>query len=147
MVEGALKKSLKKKDGKIKIKGGRKMINKHYRHGDILLIKIDELPENIRFKTKRDKIILEGEVTGHAHRLKGNAKILEDAERIINPPPTGFPPVRNIPIKSQVIGYAVVKEPTELIHEEHNTITLPVGTYEIRRQREYDSDYIKFVED
>ena len=122
-------------------------MNKHYRHGDILLIKIDRLPKNIKFKTKKDKVILKGEVTGHAHTLRGNAKILEKAERIINPSPTGSLPVRNLPMRSQVIGYAVVKEPTELIHEEHNTITLPVGTYEIKRQREYDSDYIKFVED
>jgi len=122
-------------------------MNKHYRHGDILLIKIDKLPENMKFKTKKNKVILRGEVTGHAHRLRGNAKILEKAERIINPSPTGSLPVRNIPMKSQIIGYAVVKEPTELIHEEHNTITLPVGTYEIRRQREYDAEYIRFVED
>lgn len=129
------------------------MINKHYRHGDILLIKIDELPENIKFKTKRSKIILEGEVTGHAHRLKGNAKILEVAERIANDPHGVWDGQRlvantiRVEAKSQVIGYAVVKGPTGLIHEEHDTITLPVGTYEIRRQREYDTDYIRFVED
>ncbi len=122
-------------------------MDKHYRHGDILLIKIDKLPDSIKFKTKKSKVILKGEVTGHAHKLKGNAKILEEAERIINPSPTGSLPVRNIPMKRQIIGYALVKEPTELIHEEHNTITLPIGTYEIRRQREYDTEYIRFVED
>lgn len=122
-------------------------MNKQYRHGDILLIRIEELPKSKKFKTKKGKVILEGEVTGHAHRLKGNAKILEKAERIINPSPTGSLPVRNIPMRSQIIGYAVVKEPTELIHEEHNTITIPAGIYEIRRQREYDADYIRFVED
>lgn len=122
-------------------------MDKHYRHGDILLIKIDKLPDSIKFKTKKNKVILKGEVTGHAHRLKGNSKILEEAERIINPSPTVSLPVRNIPMKRQIIGYAVVKEPTELIHEEHNAITLPIGTYEIRRQREYDTEYIRFVED
>ena len=128
-------------------------MNKHYRHGDILLIKIDKLPEDIKFKAKKGKIILKGEVTGHAHRLKGNAKILEVAERIANNPIgvwDGQMLVVNtvtVEPKSQVIGYAVVKEPTELIHEEHNTITLPIGTYEIRRQREYDTEYIRFVED
>ena len=89
-------------------------MDKHYRHGDILLIKIDKLPDSIKFKTKKNKVILKGEVTGHAHRLKGNAKILEEAERIINPSPTASLPVRNIPMKRQIIGYAVVKEPTEL---------------------------------
>jgi len=136
-------------------------MNKHYRHGDILLIKIDKLPENIRFKTKKSKVILKGEVTEHAHRLGGNAKILEVAEKIANRPlPPRIRDGRVLPYAGpitqkllslladkQVIGYAVVKEPTELTHEEHNTITLPVGTYEIKRQREYDADYIRFVED
>jgi len=142
-------------------------MNKHYRHGDILLIKIDELPKNIKFKTKRDKIILKGEVTGHAHRLEGNAKILEVAEEIANRTgwlknsfvrigkstdengqisiSTSGPFISNP--RTQVIGYAVVKEPTELIHEEHNTITIPAGVYEIKRQREYDADFIRYVED
>ena len=128
-------------------------MNKHYRHGDILLIKIDKLPENIRFKTKKSKLILKGEVTGHAHRLEGDTKILEVAERIANDPYGVWDGQRlvantiRVEPKSQVIGYAVVKGPTELIHEEHDAITLPVGTYEIRRQREYDTVYIRFVED
>ena len=39
-------------------------MNKQYRHGDILLIKIDKLPENIKFKTKKSKVILKGGI-GH----------------------------------------------------------------------------------
>lgn len=134
-------------------------MNKHYRHGDILLIKIDKLPENIKFKTRKDKVILEGEVTGHAHRLKGNAKILEVAEKIAN----GFFTDSKMTWdgnnlighiggfvarpKSQVIGYAVVDAPAELTHEEHSTINIPAGIYEIRRQRECDEEQIRFVED
>ena len=131
-------------------------MGKHYRHGDILLIKIDKLPENIKFKTRRSNIILKGEVTGHAHRLKGNAKILEVAERIANPGfklanrieiTTGPIPIPINQVRTQTIGYAVVDSTAELTHEEHNTITIPAGIYQIRRQREYDSDYIRFVED
>ena len=128
------------------------MIDKHYRPGDILFIKIDKLPD-IKLKKKKGNIILKGELSGHAHRLRGNAKILEVAERIANDPYRVWDGQRlvantiRIEPKSQVIGYAVVKEPTELIHEEHPTITLPIGTYEIRRQREYDTEYIRFVED
>ena len=59
-------------------------MSKMYRHGDVLLIKIDKLPDNAKFKVKKGNIILEGEVTGHAHRLKGEAKILEVAEKIVN---------------------------------------------------------------
>lgn len=121
-------------------------MTKQYRPGDILFIKIDKLPD-IKLKKRKGNIILKGELSGHAHRLEGNVKILEKAEEIINPSPTGSLPVRNIPMKSQVIGYAIVDAPAELTHEEHPTITIPAGIYEMRRQREYDADYIKFVED
>jgi len=130
------------------------MIDKHYRPGDILFIKIDKLPD-INLKKKRGNIILKGELSGHAHRLRGNAKILEVAERIANNPYgvwdgqrfVANSPIRRVEPKSQVIGYAVVDAPAELTHEEHPTITIPPGKYEIRRQREYDADYIRFVED
>jgi len=131
-------------------------MDKHYRQGDVLLIKIDELPP-LTFKEKKDKLILEGEVTGHAHKLEGNVKILEVAERIAN---TTFDNSRMInwdrdtltahfasEPNSQVIGYAVVDAPAELTHEEHKTITIPAGIYQIRRQREYDEEQIRFVED
>lgn len=142
-------------------------MNKQYRHGDILLIKINELPKDIKFKNKKNKVILKGEVTGHTHRLEGNAKILEVAEEIANRTgwlknsymqirknmdengqvsfSTSGPFISNP--RTEVIGYAIVKEPTELIHEEHNTITIPAGIYQIRRQREYDEEQIRFVED
>lgn len=133
-------------------------MNKQYRPGDILFIKIDKLPD-IKLKERKDNIILRGELSGHAHRLEGNAKILEVAEKIAN----GFFTDSRITRdgnnlvahiggyvskpKSQVIGYAVVDAPAELTHEEHPTIIIPAGIYEIRRQREYDTDYIRFVED
>ena len=133
-------------------------MDKHYRQGDVLFIKIDELPP-LEFKTKKDKVVLEGEITGHAHKLEGEAKILEVAEEIANAP-FGGPRVtwnRNTLTaqmdtfasgpKSQVIGYAVVDAPAELTHEEHNTITIPPGKYQIRRQREYNEKEIRFVED
>jgi len=138
-------------------------MDKHYRQGDVLLIKIDELPP-LKFETKKDKVILEGEVTGHAHKLEGKAKILEVAEGIANASFGGpritwngntltahlettrldtSPIVQN----SQVIGYAVVDAPAELTHEEHKPITIPAGIYQIRRQREYDEKEIRFVQD
>lgn len=129
-------------------------MDKHYRQGDVLFIRIDELPP-LTFKVKEDKVILEGEVTGHAHKIKGDAKILEVAERIANGPrmtwngdtlTTSLEPFVQNP-RSQVIGYAVVDAPAELTHEEHNTITIPAGIYQIRRQREYDEKEIRFVED
>jgi len=133
-------------------------MDKHYRQGDVLFIRIDELPP-LRFKTKKGKVVLEGEVTGHAHKLEGEAKILEVAERIANPFSNGLRMSRegkNVLTairafasepRSQVIGYAVVDAPAELTHEEHKTITIPPGKYQVRRQREYDEEQIRFVED
>jgi len=133
-------------------------MDKHYRQGDVLFIKIDELPP-LSLKEKKSKVVLEGEVTGHAHKLEGKAKILEVAERIANP---SFSSPRIVwdreglmahlgdfvsGPRSQVIGYAVVDSPAELTHEEHKTITIPPGKYQIRRQREYDEEQIRFVED
>ena len=104
-----------------------------YRHGDVLLIKIKELP-NVKMKEKKSDILVEGEVTGHAHRIKGNAKIWEVAEEISNND-TG------------IIGYTVAEKGTSIVHEEHKEIKLPVGIYEVRRQREYDEKHIRFVQD
>lgn len=132
-------------------------MDKHYRQGDVLFIKIDELPP-LKFKTKKGKVILKGEVTGHAHKIKGDAKILEVAGRIANfstrinrMQPTFSILEANSPTltteNSQVIGYAVVDAPAELTHEEHKPITIPAGIYQIRRQKEYDEKEIRFVED
>lgn len=134
-------------------------MRKQYRPGDILFIKIDKLP-NIKLKERKGNIILKGELSGHAHRLEGKAKILEEAEKIAI---GGFFRDSTISLdrnevvvhmgtfaaepKSQVIGYAVVDAPAELTHEEHPTIIIPAGIYEIRRQREYDEEQIRFVED
>ena len=118
-------------------------MDKHYRQGDILLIKISVLPP-LTFKEKKDKVILEGEVAGHAHKLEGGAKVLEVAEEIANAFGLGtFGPRPN----SQVIGYAVVDAPAELTHDDHPTITIPPGEYQIRRQKEYDEKEARFVED
>jgi len=105
---------------------------KMYRHGDVLLIKVDKLPKNIKFVEKTNNVILEGEVTGHAHKNKANIRWAINGEDVE---------------EKGIIGYAVVDGKTDLVHEEHNTITLPTGIYQIRRQREYDEKAIRFVQD
>lgn len=84
-----------------------------YRHGDLLLIKVEEVPQGA--KRTRGKILAEGEATGHAHRLEGPGTLyLKDGQLTL----------RNT-------------KPTAVVHEEHARIDLPPGTYEVRRQREY----------
>lgn len=89
------------------------MKNVMYRHGDILICKVYSIPADA--KTRNTNIILEGEVTSHFHRLHGGV-ILEKDDAV----------------------YLRVVEDGKVTHEEHNTIALPVGDYQIIRQREWN---------
>lgn len=86
-----------------------------YRHGDLLIVR---MTEEINKEHKReDKVLAEGEVTGHHHRLQGNATIYG---------------------KQDGIQYVEIVDPTKLVHEEHATIDLMPGNYKVFRQREYN---------
>lgn len=86
-----------------------------YRHGDLLIIPTDDIK---RTDPRSDNILASGEVTGHHHKLLGNANIFGKKEGSIQ--------------------YVEVIDPTTLTHEEHATINLTPGTYKVLRQREYD---------
>ena len=83
------------------------------RHGDVLIESISDIPEDV--KGRKSNIILAGEATGHHHRLNGGM-ILERGEEV----------------------YLKVADTATVTHEEHSTIELPAGDYQITRQREYD---------
>ena len=61
------------------------------------------------------------EVTGHAHAIQS-----EKAALFRDP-------------KLAAVFMAVTEEPVELVHDEHDTITIPPGNYRVIRQREYTS--------
>lgn len=91
------------------------------RHGDVLLKRIKELPEGAKeLQRGKSVTIAEGEATGHHHTLYGsvpNAVILR-----------GFDERR----------YVEIIEPVELRHQEHSTLSIEPGCYEIGIEREYD---------
>lgn len=95
-----------------------------YRHWDVLIVRIDSIPEWIDLKQQRWVVLVEGETTGHAHRLKTDlmVKIFEDVNRENN----------------YLRWFMKITEPSDLTHEEHDTITLPIGDYAVYVQREYD---------
>jgi len=100
------------------------MATKTYRQGDILLVKVDGLPDGEFREASRDSrgrwIVAEGEVTGHAHALEGeDVRILEDPADIDR-------------------RFIEIMTANGLTHDEHDTIMLDPGVYEIRRQREYE---------
>lgn len=86
------------------------------RQGDLLFVRQATLPADVTLSKRPTGVILEGETTGHAHRLTQGAVL--DA-------PTG------------AMWLEVLDTPTEVRHEEHHTVTLDPGVWIIIRQREY----------
>lgn len=98
-----------------------------YRQGDVLIRRIDGLPKQTAVK-RANGHILEGEATGHIHRLEQ----LKDSEVL---------EIEN------GLYLRVGDEGVRIIHEEHAPICLPPGDYEVVRQREYSPDAIRNVAD
>jgi len=99
---------------------------KFIRQGDVGLIRIDNLPNEI---FEKDKVLALGEVTGHSHRFENNqVQVFAD---------------------SQGQQFVDVKKKSKLIHEEHKHLDIPKGVYKVVIQREYDilSDNIRQVLD
>ena len=103
------------------------------RQGDVLITRIAALPTALK-KVPRDNervILAYGEVTGHSHAL---------AERhceLFTPTAPG----------GSVTYLEVKKAIAALTHDEHATIELEPGVYEITRQREYRPEAIRNVAD
>jgi hypothetical protein len=99
-----------------------------YRQGDILFLQKELLPPDLQLVEQHDPILVEGEVTGHAHQVE-----TLDTVRILS--------------AGRLLLYLQVMAPVRIVHQEHHPITLPIGLYEIRRQREYTPEAIRMVMD
>ena len=99
-----------------------------YQQGDVLFESVDEVNGD-EFEVKG--LLVEGELTGHSHRVA-----VEDLEKVEV-------------LKQFEQMFVKVNAPAKIVHEEHKTVELPVGNYEIRKVREYDywADEIRSVED
>ena len=88
-----------------------------YRHGDVLISPIEEIPKHA--VKQSDLILARGELTGHAHRveLDGSAEMYEHEGNLF---------------------LKVLYSPARIVHEEHGPIELPPGMYRVWRQREYN---------
>jgi hypothetical protein len=98
-----------------------------YRQGDVLIRRIDGLPKQKAVK-RESGAILEGEATGHVHRIAEltQAEVLEIGDGV----------------------YLRVGETgVRIVHEEHADVVLPAGNYEVVRQREYSPEEIRNVAD
>lgn len=98
-----------------------------YRHGDVLLIKVDLA--DIRGTKTNSRLLAEGEGRNHGHIIEGDVEVYELQDQ------------------SNTSHFLAVNEDAILKHllidsgewtGEHTDITVPPGTYRVIRQREYD---------
>jgi len=91
-----------------------------FRQGDVLLRTVDALPDKhspVKARGDGRVILALGEATGHMHEAVGDGVEL---------------------VKSGARRFLVATmEGATLVHDEHATIAIPVGTHEIVQQREY----------
>lgn len=105
----------------------------HYRQGDVMVRKVDSMPaEATEVKNESRIVLAHGEVTGHAHAIG-----IEEAQEFTFADAAGI--VRRF--------LKVFDKGAKLKHEEHATIPLPPGMYEITQQREYSPEEIRNVAD
>lgn len=83
------------------------------RHGDVIIEKVDSIPEATLLKGRKELAF--GEVTGHAHRVDvGELFETKDGQL-----------------------YLKVEKLARLSHEEHKTLTLNPGCYKVTIKRQY----------
>lgn len=100
-----------------------------YRQGDVLLVRVDAIPAGTPVPRDRGRLVLAyGEVTGHAHVI--------DA-----------PPESAVLTAAEERRFLRLVADVPLVHEEHGTITVPAGAYEVRTQYEWDAEAAQRVLD
>lgn len=103
-------------------------MTKLYRQGDVLFKQLRTAPKGDR-KKRANGHILEGEATGHIHRVAEADLATAEVYEIEG----------NLFVSSD--------EGISIVHQEHETIALPPGDYEVTRQREYSPEEIRNVAD
>ena len=94
-----------------------------HRQGDVFFQKVTSMPKGL--KNQKSLILVYGESTGHAHRLK-DGQVFTGKDGLM---------------------YIKLEKDTQVVHEEHNSISLSKGIWAVVRQREYTPEAIRTVVD
>lgn len=97
------------------------------RQGDVLLVRVRKPKMSREVENGPRLILAHGEVTGHAHVLTSEESVVHEAAG-----------VTLLEVRAAMAA---------LIHDEHATIQIQRGWYEVRRQREYSPEAIRNVTD
>ena len=118
-----------------------------YRQGDVLIERIEddeqesEMPEFSRVPLDKGRVVLAyGEVTGHAHAI-------DVKDRRVDGSFAGYTDNAVLFDNGRGVRILAVKSESDLVHEEHDTITLAPGRYRVSRQREWDDNQERMVAD
>src|SRR5262245_31606014 len=96
-----------------------------WRHGDVLIATIEAIPDGAQRRTS--PVLVYGEATGQAHRVEDAATAeIWDLDGDL---------------------YLRVTDVAYLVHEAHQPLTLPAGTYRVWQQREYTPQAIRRIVD
>jgi hypothetical protein len=109
-----------------------------FRQGDVLIERIESIPESATKQPPSDRIILAlGEVTGHHHCL------------CLPEPADWWKTDETKPSTTGLAGeiFFDLAAPAEITHQEHAKIALAPGKYRVTRQREYAPGAIRNVAD
>lgn len=105
------------------------------RQGDVLLVPVKAVPGTATKQRKtRRTVLAEGEATGHAHVIE-------------SPDVRLYEVIEEGDVAEMRQRFLEVEAEVALDHDEHATITVQPGLYEIRRQREYTPVEIRRVAD
>jgi hypothetical protein len=99
-----------------------------FAQGDLLLERVDDVAPSGTVEQNMEGaalVLLEGEATGHAHAIRERVTLFRDDSL-----------ARDIPAGLYVGHVQIGSAYARVTHEEHGPITLPRGTYRVRRQRE-----------
>ena len=91
---------------------------KNIQQGDVNLEPVSSIPVNAKKvgRKPRGYVLAEGETTGHAHVIEDEVELYE------------------------IDGVLYMKNPSDvdLVHEEHNTVEIPSGTWKVTPTYEYN---------
>lgn len=94
------------------------------RQGDVLIVPVYNIPSTTKLVAREGGrlILAHGEATGHAHAIVDESAELVTAEG-----------------SSELYLLVHGLEAVELVHDEHDTLSIAPGSYRVVRQREYRS--------
>lgn len=118
-----------------------------YAQGDIIIERVDDATGapighagSGQFGTDSDgsSVLARGEVTGHRHRFIATSDVMLFRDDSL---------ARGVPAELYIGHVKIGSAGADLVHEEHDTISLPSGCYRIRRQREWTAEQARVVAD